>query len=82
MGAGSYRVSSFTHRVHSGQDKLRQAAQDLLGTELSIGQQGVEVARDLDPTWPRYVELGLHLLKCLIYHLLPCRCNKECDQES
>lgn len=40
-----------THRVYSSHEQLREAAHGLIRTELSAGQQEVQVARYLDPIW-------------------------------
>lgn len=70
-------LSPFTHRVHSSHEQFRQAAHGLPRTELSTGQQEVQVARHLDTIWPLCLQLGLHILEFLINQLLPCDSNRE-----
>lgn len=66
-----------THRVYSSQEQLRQAAHGLMRTELSAGQQEMQVARYLDPIWAPCLQLGLYFLEFLINQLLPYRDHGE-----
>lgn len=70
-------LAPLTHRVYASQEQLRQAAHGVMSTELSSGQQEVQVARYLDLIWPPCLQLGLYLLEFLINQLLPCRDNGE-----
>lgn len=70
-------LAPLTHRVYASQEQLRQAAHDLMSTELSSGQQEVQVARYLHFIWLAFLQLGLYLLEFLIYQLLPYGNNRE-----
>lgn len=70
-------LAPLTHRVYASQEQLGQAAHDLMSTELSSGEQEVQVARYLHFIWPTFLQLGLYLLEFLINQLLPYRDNGE-----
>lgn len=70
-------LAPLTHRVYTSQEQLRQAAHGLTSTELSSGQQEVQVARYLDFIWPLCLKLGLYLLEFLINQLLAYRDSGE-----
>lgn len=77
MGAPISLLAPLTHRVYSSHEQLREAAHGLLRTELSTGQQEVQVARYLDPFWPSCLQLGLYLFEFLINQFLPYRDNGQ-----
>lgn len=77
MGAPISSLAPLTHRVYSSHEQLREAAHGLLRTELSTGQQEVQVARYLDPFWPSCLQLGLYLFEFLINQFLPYRDNGQ-----
>lgn len=65
--------SPLMHRVYSSHEQLRQAALSLTRTELSAGQQKVQVTRYPGLLWAPRLQLGLYLLQFLINQLLPYR---------
>lgn len=73
-----------THRVYSSQEQLGQAALSLTRTELSAGQQEVQITRYLGLLWIPCLQLGLYLLQFLINQLFSYRDNGEpggCSQK-
>ena len=79
MGAGSpwspRRPPSPT--VSTPARSSSEAAHGLMRTELSAGQQEMQVARYLDPIWAPCLQLGLYFLEFLINQLLPYRDHGE-----